>query len=155
MRNFFIFLGIFLGLFLIGVIGKMVFFGKTVVHNTIKTPTQINNRVMNGDNAIYNYEWFKQQEADIERLYLQEKNHIEAFDRFMKGLPENKADWSYFDKEEYGRLSATVTAQKDMLNRAIQNYNAKSSMVTKNIFKDNLPSNLSRSWFAQKNLLFQ
>jgi hypothetical protein len=110
---------------------------------------------MNADNAINSYEWFIQQEKDIERMYTQEQTHLEAFNRFKESLPENRSEYSYFDKEEYQKLSSNITAQTDMLNRAIQNYNAKSAMVTKNIFKDNLPSNLSRSWYSQKQLLFQ
>lgn len=155
MRVTLITFGVIVGLFLVGILGKALFFGQTVVKNTFKTPTEINNRVMNANNAIQSYEWFIQQEKDIERLYSQEKNHIDAFDRFKESLPTDKSKWSYFDKDEYQKLSSNITAQKDMVNRAIQNYNAKSAMVTKNIFKDNLPSNLSRSWYSQKQLLFQ
>jgi len=155
MRGFFITVGAIAAIFVLGFLGKLLFFGQTIVNNTFSTPTQINNKVMNADNAIDSYEWFVQQEKDIERLYQQEANHIEAFDRFKEGLPKNREKWSFFDKEEYQRLSTNITAQKDMVNRAIQNYNAKSAMVTKNIFKDNLPSNLSRSWYSQKQLLFQ
>lgn len=155
MKNFLIVVGVIFALMVVGLVGKLILFPTTVIHNTLDTPREINNRVMNADNAIYNYEWFVQQEADIERLYQQEQNHIQAFERFKEGLPEDKATWSIFDKDEYQKLSANITAQTDMVNRAIKNYNAKSSMVTKNIFKDNLPSNLRRSWYAQKNLIFQ
>jgi len=155
MKKVLIILGVIIGLFLMGIVGKTLFFGQTVVKNTFKTPTEINNRVMNADNAITSYEWFIQQEKDIERLYTQEQNHLDAFTRFKESLASDRSKWSYFDRDEYQRLSSNITAQKDMVNRALQNYNAKSAMVTKNIFKDNLPSNLSRSWYAQKNLIFQ
>lgn len=147
--------GIILSIMMAGILIKLVLFPLTVAHNTIDTPIGINNRVMNADNAIKNYEWFKQQEEDIQRLYVQEKNHLDALNRFIKTLPESRKDWDFMDKEEVSKLSANYTAQKDMVNRAIHNYNAKAKMVTKNIFKDNLPSNLSRSWYSQKKLIFQ
>ena len=155
MKSALIILAVFFGILVLGVAGKLLFFGKTIVHNTIDTPREINNRVMNADNAIYNYEWFKQQEADIKRLYLQETNHKLALESYKETLPENTAQWDMFMRDEYSRLSSNYRAQTDMVNRAIANYNAKSSMVTKSIFKDNLPSNLSRSWYAQKHLVFQ
>jgi len=127
----------------------------SVVDNTLDTPAEINNAVMNGGNAIHTYEWFKQQEADIRRLHKQELNHQLAFDRFKESLAKDRSTWSFFDKDEYQKLSANITAQADMVNKAIENYNAKSSMVTKSIFKDNLPSNLSRSFLAQKELILQ
>ena len=110
---------------------------------------------MNGSNAIKNYEWFKQQEADIRKLHQQETNHTQALLRFTDGLPKDKSKWSYFDRDEYQKLSSNITAQKDMVNRAIENYNANSAMVSKNIFKNNLPSNLSRSFYSQKELVLQ
>jgi len=134
---------------------KMCAFPMAAIKNGLDTPREINNAVMNAENAMHNYEWFKQQEADIRRLVKQETNHISTLERFKEMLPGNRSDWDREDKAEYGRLSANITAQKDMVNKAMEDYNAASSMVTKNIFKDNLPSNLSRSWYAQKNLIFQ
>jgi len=155
MKNAFKVLGVLSAIILFGFIGKIIFFGTTAVHNTLDTPREINNRIMNGDNAIKEYEWFKQQEADIRRLHTQETNHIAALERFKESLPADKTQWNSFDRDDYQKLSANITAQQDMVNRAIENYNAHSSMVTKNIFKDNLPSNLSRSFYAQKDLIFQ
>tara|TARA_R110000850_G_scaffold70208_1_gene155778 strand:- start:914 stop:1366 length:453 start_codon:yes stop_codon:yes gene_type:complete len=127
----------------------------SVIGNTLDTPAEVNDAVMNGSNAIKNYEWFKQQEADIRKLHQQETNHTEALSRFKDGLPTDKSKWSYFDRDEYQKLSTNITAQKDMVNRALENYNANSSMVSKNIFKNNLPSNLSRSFYSQKQLVLQ
>ena len=127
-------IGIILAFVALGIVGKIVLFGGDIIGNTLDTPREINNTIMNGDNAIKNYEWFKQQEADIERLYLQEETHKSALARFKDGLPEDKASWTIYDRDDYSKLSANITAQTDMLNKAIKDYNAKSGMVTKNIF---------------------
>lgn len=133
--------------------GKLLLFPATILDTTIRTPAEVNRKIMNAENAIYNYEWFKQQEADIDRLYQQEKHHKSSLTDFVEILSVDRSEWTREDKQEWSRLRSNVTAQADMVNRAIQNYNAKSSMASRNIFKDNLPSNLRRSWFANKKLI--
>jgi hypothetical protein len=39
-----------------------------------------------------------------------------------------------------------------LTNKALEDYNAKSSMVNRAIFKDNLPSNITRAFYAGQQL---
>lgn len=155
MKNTLIAIGIIFGLILVGFITKLIAFPVAIINNTLDTPREINNAVMNGENAIATYEWFKQQEADIQKIFVQEQICQTELDNWLETMPEDKKAWDRLDRDEYSRLRANVTAQKMMYNKAQSDYNAKASMVHKSIFKDNLPTNLSRSWYANKNLVFQ
>ena len=111
--------------------------------------------IMTGKNAIYNYEWFKQQEADIKRLAEQFTVAQKAVNTYKADLPENRKDWDREDKNELSRLRANATGVDMMLKQAIGDYNAKSSMVSRSVFKDNLPSNITRSMYVAKDMIFQ
>lgn len=148
-------LGIIAGLILLGFLIKLIAFPIAVVNNTLETPKEINNAVMNAENAIYNYEWFKQQEADIRRLVKQEATHKQTLKDYVEMLPKDRLKWTREDRNEWSRLNSNITAQRNMVDKAMEDYNARSQMVSRNIFKDNLPSNLSRSWYAQQGLIFQ
>jgi len=154
-KHWFIIIGIILAV-VFGTLGlKMLFQPVDTVIKSVDMTYDVTDELLDADKAIYNYEWFKQQEADIRRLHQQEQNHQTAYDDYLAVLPEDKTDWDWQDKQELSRLRANVTAQQDMVNKAIEDYNASSSMVSRNIFKNNLPSNISRGLDAGSDLIFQ
>lgn len=112
-------------------------------------------RTLDSEKAIRDYEWFKQQEADIRKCLTNEDIAQAAYDNFVAMLSENRADWSDFDKREEASLRNSITALEKITNRAIEDYNARSEMVNHAIFKDNLPTNISRAWYAAGNIITQ
>jgi len=94
----------------------------------------VTKKVLDSDMAIYNYEYFKQQSEDIKVL---KKNHEHAEKRlndFKKIFDKNDRA----DKEELIRLYSIADGIRYRLNGAIGDYNAKSKMVHKKIFKNGL-----------------
>lgn len=129
------------GTFVIGAVGmvlKVLFFPATVANNMIDTAYDANAKVINADNAIYNYEWFKQKKQDIEATKAQYKNAQLSFDAYVGMLPQDSSKWTFEDKSEYARLNTVVLGLQNNLETQIANYNARASMATRNIFEDHV-----------------
>lgn len=122
--------------------------GKDMAYETTK-------EIMTGKNAIYNYEWFKQQEADVKRLGEQFNIAASAYKLFKEDLGPDRKSWDMHDKNELARLRANMNGVDMMLKQAIGDYNAKSSMVSRSVFKDNLPSNIQRAMYVAKDMIMQ
>jgi hypothetical protein len=111
------------------------------------------NKTLTSENAIREYEWFKQQEADIRKCIKNEEIAETELTTFISGLPKDRTTWGDFDKREEASLRNSLTAVRRVTNIAMEDYNAKASMANKAIFKDNLPSNISRSFYAGMQLI--
>lgn len=147
MKNFGIAVLVFVGLVLLGLFVKVVFFPVNVIDKSIDTANGVVDNTMNGDNAISNYEWFKTQEESIAALYSKEARAKQALSDFKAMLPKDRTTWARDDKTEYDRLNTIVVGLGNQIDDAIALYNARSKMVNRAIFKDNLPSNLNRAFF--------
>jgi hypothetical protein len=129
-----------LGFMLLGAIGmglRIFFFPATVATNMIDTVYDANNKIINADNAIYNYEWFKQQKEDIDASKRQLDNARASYDAFKSNLPEYALQ-SFEDKSESARLNAVVLGLENNLENQIGDYNARAGMATRNIFEDHV-----------------
>lgn len=151
MKNILIGLGLLAFILFGGLVVKILFFTPNSIDKSLEMAYEVTDETLDGKNAIYHYEWFKNREGEIESLHKKEVNAQLQLDDFLEMFPD-KDNWTRDDKSEYARLRSNVTAVTNMLDSAIEDYNAKSSMVNRNIFKDNLPSNLSRGYYAGKKL---
>lgn len=118
------------------------------IEKAIETSYGVLEKTMDADNAIYNYEWFKQTAEDIQALYNKEVNAGEAIAEHMETMDDSRED-----KTELARLRAIKLGLSNMLEDVMAKYNARSKMVNRAIFKDNLPSNISRGWLATIKLI--
>lgn len=147
---------IFIGVILLSIplaIGiKTMFFRVNTVDKSIDTAYGVVDKTLDADNAIYNYEWFIEQEAHIRTCLKNEEIAKEEWELFKSELPEDRTTWDRDDKQEEASLRNSYYALEKLTNLAIEQYNAKSEMVSRNIFKDNLPSNITRAFYAGKNL---
>jgi len=146
------------GLFVF-VLGGIVFKGLWMPVHTVSKGIdmgyQVVDKTLDGGNAIANYEWFKNQEQQIKVLGQQMDRAIEELNDFKETMNKDRSTWDMMDKDEYSRLRSNITGIGQMLDAAIGDYNAKSSMVNRAVFKDNLPSNISRSMVVSKTLITQ
>lgn len=145
-----------LGIVGIGVLGllttglRVLFFPATVATNMVDTMYDANKKVINADNAIYNYEWFKQKKADIDATKQQYKIASANQISYRESLGERK-DWTFEDKNEDARLNAVVLGLQTNLESQIGDYNARASMATRNIFEDHvLPNYIDALTFIRK-----
>ena len=99
--------------------------------------------MLNANNAIYNYEWFKQKYQDIEASKKQLVNARASYSSFTASAGVRSA-WTFEDKTEDSRLRAIVLGLENNLQSQIADYNARANMATRNIFEDSV-----RSFFSE------
>lgn len=129
-------------------------FGIIVVHTAdklVETAYEVQDKTLNADNALYNYEWFKQQSEDIkalkEKLVIAKKAK-ETFD--SDAGPRDK--WTFEDKTESSRLGAVSQGIESQLVNAVADYNARTKMANRAIFKDGIiPGYIDAVTFEFKN----
>ncbi len=129
-----------LGISLFGIAIRVVFFPINTVSKIVDTAYEAQNKTINADNAIYNYEWFKQQYQDIEATKVKLDNAKLSEQSFKESAGE-RSYWTFEDKNESARLSSVVLGIENVLAQQIADYNARSSMANRAIFQDGiLPS---------------
>ena len=114
----------------------------------IDTAYGVLDETMDAKVAIYNYEWFLQTAEDIQALHNKEANAEGLIKQFIGTMDNSSAD-----KTELARLRSIKMGLSNMLEDTMAKYNARSKMANRAIFKDNLPSNMSRSWLATIKLI--
>jgi len=97
-------------------------------------PMKAVQKTMDADNMIYNYEWFKQMNGNISASAIQIHNAQGRVDQFKADAGE-RSEWDRTDKEEYSRLTTTLLGLQNHRESMVAEYNARSKMVNKSIFK--------------------
>jgi membrane-associated protease RseP (regulator of RpoE activity) len=146
-----IFVGILIGVTILGYALKIVLFPVHVVDKEIQTGYDVVDKTINADNAIYNYEWFKRQKESIDatgKKLVIAQNAVETF----KNEAGDRAKWTFEDKTESARLSAVAQGIESQLKDMIAEYNARTKMANRNIFQDGiLPDFIDSATFIFKN----
>ena len=155
MKNALLWILIVIVLIFGGLAIKIVFFPVNTVSQSVEMAYEVTNETLTGKNAIENYEWFKEQEAYIRQCVKNEQIAQKEYDEYFAMLPTDRTTWDRDDKQEEGSLRNSIYALQKLTNKAMEDYNAKSSMENRAIFKDNLPSNISRAFYASMDLLNQ
>lgn len=132
-----------------GFVAKVIFFPVNTANKLIETAYDAQDKVLNADNAIYNYEWFKQKKADIDASKRQLTNVKEERASFTAYAGE-RSSWTFEDKNEDSRLRSVETGLENYLESQIGDYNARASMATRNIFEGSvLPSYIDALTFIR------
>jgi hypothetical protein len=152
MKETLIIIGIILLLIFGGIGIKIAFFPVHKISKSIDMTYETTNKVLDADKAIHNYEYFKVQKERIDAMYRQEQTSINEKTEYLETMPTDKTTWDMFDKNELSRLRSNITGIRHRLDDALADYNAKSQMVNRSIFKDNLPVTLSRSFYTVSKL---
>ena len=132
------------------VVLRVVMFPVRTAGNLINTAYEANDKVINADNAIYNYEWFKQQKANID-VTKKQLDNTRAQSSSFKEEAGPREGWTFEDKGEYSRLNTIELGLENYLQAQIGDYNARASMATRNIFENSvLPSFIDALTFIRK-----
>lgn len=134
---------------------KLLFFDFNAYDKSVDMAYDVVNDTLSSENAIDTYEWFKEQEAYIRQCYTNEEIALEEWNVFKDSLTDDRESWSNFDAREESSLRGSYYALQKLTNKAIEDYNAESSKANKSIFKDNLPSNISRAFYTANELINQ
>lgn len=134
----------FVGWFILWGLGAIVGVFSMPFHaasNTVQMGHDVIDKTLNADNAIYNYEWFKQQKRDIDTAKEQYANARYQYDDFLRFAgPIDK--WTFEDKNEAARLRSVVLGLQNQINQRVNDYNARASMANREIFNEGLLPNV-------------
>jgi hypothetical protein len=114
---------------------RLVLLPVRVVDKSIGTVEGVIDKTLTADNAIYNYEWFKQQVEDIKAIKAKAVVADDAVNSFEFAAGIRK-DWTFEDKNEDARLRAVAQGLRSQLEDMIATYNARTKMANRNIFQD-------------------
>lgn len=123
-----------------GFILKVLLFPVNTASKLVDTAYDAQDKVLNADNAIYNYEWFKQKHHDIEASKKQLVNARVSYQGFVESAGP-RTNWTFEDKTEDSRLRSVVLGLENNLESQIGDYNARASMATRNLFEDHVLPN--------------
>lgn len=125
------------GISIAGFVIRIVLFPVNTATKLIDTAYDAQDKLLNAENAIYNYEWFKQKKQEIDASKKQLVNARVSYEDFVDsaGLRQN---WTFEDKTEDSRLRTVVLGLENNLETQIAEYNARASMATRNIFSDHV-----------------
>jgi hypothetical protein len=111
----------------------------SLVHWLVSVPAGVASRVINPNAIVQNYEWFEDQYQDIRAANAQidiARKSIAAFE----ASAGPRVDWTFDMREELARLRSNLDALEFYRAKLIADYNAKSRMITRNLWKsDKLP----------------
>lgn len=132
-----VFFAVWFGLWILGAVAGVFSMPFHAASNAIQTGHDVIDKTINADNAIYNYEWFKQQKQDIEVAKQQYQNAVQAEDAFKASAGDRK-DWTFEDKGEAARLASITLGLKNQIIQRTEDYNARAKMANRDIFRDGL-----------------
>jgi hypothetical protein len=101
--------------------------------NIVNTKHDVIDKTVNANNAIYNYEWFKQQSEDIVANLKKITNAKASLADFELSAGV-RAGWTFEDKTEDARLRSIVLGLQNQQEQMVADYNARAKMANRNIF---------------------
>ena len=111
-----------------------------VISLPFRTARGIAERTLNSDNVLQNYEWFKQTHQDVLAADVQLQNAKLALEDFRANNPR---PWDYPTSTEAARLGSIVLGIQNQRQNLVAQYNARSRMLNRSLFKTNdLPEEL-------------
>ena len=121
-------------IFPLAILAFLIIGGTATILTIASRPAQIITRVTDPDRVIQNYEWFEESYNDMLALDGQIENSQRQVDDFI-AIAGAREDWSRSDKIEYSRLNAIVLGLRNQRENVVAQYNAKSNLITRNLFK--------------------
>lgn len=137
----------FVGLFLVYlVLGYTLAAMSIIALPLFKLQTQVNsaqgiiNKTYDPNNAIYNYDWFKERYQAIQAIDTQIQQAQDAETSYNDALPKDRTTWGYAQQTESARLHSVVLGLQNEKQQMVAEYNARAEEANRNIFQNNLPT---------------
>lgn len=132
------------GIFIIVGIGVLSLVGVAtgIVTLPFRSAAGIAERTANPDNVLANYEWFKRQVQDVRAIDVRLDASRKAQASFEASAGPRDG-WKFDDRQEWSRLNAIVLGLEGQRAGMVAEYNARSQMANRSIFKTgDLPETL-------------
>lgn len=92
------------------------------------------------NNAIYNYDWFKERYQNIQALDIQIQQAQDSENSYNARLPQDETKWGYAQQTESARLHSVVLGLQQEKQSQVAEYNARAQEANRNIFINGLPT---------------
>lgn len=117
---------------IIGVVG--------FVGNFFTQGARIVEKTIDADNVIYNYEQFKRDAENVRVFETNYETNKSAYEQLKADLGDDRTKWNREDRAQLNTYQQAMVGNKTERNRLAAEYNAKSKMLNREIFKgDGLP----------------
>lgn len=116
------------------IVGRVVLFPLWIASKVIDSASGVITRTLDPDNIIQNYEWFKQVYEDVDATDRKIENAGMALSVFAESAGSREG-WSHEDKTEHARLNTIILGLRNFRTDLVAQYNARSRMVNRAIFK--------------------
>ena len=113
------------------------------VTSQIDIAGDIIDKTYDADNAIYNYEWFKQRYEDIQATETKISNTKKNMEEY-RDLYGDASEWDWQTKQGYNSLNTVYLGQQNYYEEIVADYNARSKMANREIFKEKLPLHVDK-----------
>lgn len=112
----------------------------SLVSSVIGRGAELVDKTFDADNIIYNYEQFQRDAQNVRQFETAYQTAKQAYDSFREELGDDRSSWAQSDRDELNVLRSAMIGNKAERNRLAAEYNAKSQMLNRDLFKsDNLP----------------
>lgn len=132
-------------IFVIGVVVILIVIGLSVIGGTLgwvlnlaSQPGRVVQQTFRAENMIYNYEWFRQQYADIQAMDPKLRNAIDARAAFETSAGPRTA-WVLSDRQQWDQLNRIVLGLQNQRATMVAEYNGRASQANRSIFMAGLP----------------
>ncbi|WP_242289177.1 MULTISPECIES: hypothetical protein [unclassified Bacillus cereus group] len=126
----------------VGVAVKVIFFPAHVANKAVDTTTGVIDKTLNTDNALTNYEQFKDGYNGAKAMVQNIKNAEKSL-KDIESLYGEPNTWTKDIRSKHSFLQQNIDGYLMQYQSIVKDYNSNSSKVNRNLFKDkNLPSEL-------------
>lgn len=144
-----------LGVLLVCGAGAFVFVLNTFFPSTLyqlgqqkQSGKNIIDQTQTAENAIDNYEWFKTQKQKIDSMQRKIENQRTQIKTFKDTYGNDSAEWSRTTKQQYNRITNRLLGYQNQYESLVAEYNARSNMQNRNVFKDKLPYEMEKKFWT-------
>lgn len=94
---------------------------------------------IDAEKAVQEYEWFRSQYHQIQEQRAIVQNTYEEHEQFHETYGDDPNEWSRQAEKRHGRIHTRLTGNKNHLENLVSEYNARSDMANREMFKCHLP----------------
>lgn len=96
-------------------------------------PSRVIQKTFDADNMISNYEWFRQQYADILAMDAKISASVGARISFEESAGD-RSTWKSSDRQQWDQLNRIVLGLENQRTTMVASYNARATMTNRSIF---------------------
>lgn len=106
--------------------------------NLLSQPARVVQKTFDADNMIYNYEWFRQQYADIQAMDQKIAASQASLDAFEASAGP-RSGWASSDRNRWDFLNSQVLGLTNQRTTMVATYNGRASQANRSVFMAGLP----------------